>query len=166
MTTAALPTSARPYVLGPDDGQHIENLHLHILATGATTGALFAAICTNPGPGGPPLHTHRSHDEYFLVLKGRYLFQIGAERIEGGQGSFVAIPRGTVHTFASAGPEEGQLFAFNVPSGLEHFIARISALEAAGTPQAALHDLFAEYDSEINGPPLIEAAVEQGGQSD
>lgn len=155
MTTETLPATTGPYVLGPHDGRSIENLHLRILATGASTGSLFAAICTNPGPGGPPLHTHRQQDEYYLVLKGRYLFQIGEARYEVGPGSFLAIPRGTVHTFASAGPDEGQLLALNVPSGLEHFIERMSALEAAGTPQGAMLDLFAEYDSEINGPPLV-----------
>lgn len=155
MTTDTLPNTTRPYVLGPHDGQSIDNLHLRILATGASTGSLFAVICTNPGPGGPPLHTHQRQDEYFLVLKGRYLFQMGEDRYEAGPGSFVAIPRGTVHTFASVGPEEGQLLALNVPAGLEHFVQRISALEAAGTPQGEMLGLFAEYDSEINGPSLV-----------
>lgn len=155
MRTETLPETARPYVLGPHDGQSIENLHLRILATGASTKSLFAGICTNPGPGGPPLHIHHQQDEYYLILKGRYLFQIGEDRYEAEPWSFVAIPRGTAHTFASAGADEGQLFVMNVPCGLEHFLERVSALEAAGTPQGEMLDLFAEYDSEINGPPLV-----------
>ncbi len=143
------------YVLQPDEGQSIENLHLRIVATNASTGGtLMAAECTNPGPGGPVLHTHHAHDELYLVLQGRYRFRIGDEEHEGGPGLFVYAPRGTTHTFASVGLEEGRIFAMSLP-GLEHFLERMSNLPVRGNTREGLADLFHDFDSEINGPPLV-----------
>lgn len=155
MTTRTAREAAQAYVLQPGEGQMIENLHLRIVATGALTGdTLFAAECTNPGPGGPVLHTHHAHDEFYLVLQGRYRFQIGAEVYEGGPGLFVYAPRGTTHTFASVGPEEGRIFAASLP-GLEHFLERMAALPLRGDTRDGLAELFHDFDSEINGPPLL-----------
>lgn len=114
----------------------------------------LAAECTNPGPGGPVLHTHHAHDELYLVLQGRYRFRIGDEEHEGGPGLFVYAPRGTTHTFASVGPEEGRIFAMSLP-GLEHFLERMSNLPVRGNTREGLADLFHDFDSEINGPPLV-----------
>src|SRR5579875_3431004 len=102
MTIDALPEHSQAYVLQPNEGQMIDELRLRVLATEALTGgALMALVCTNPGPGGPALHTHHAHDELYLVLKGRYRFKLGDREHEGGPGTFVYAPRGTTHTFAS-----------------------------------------------------------------
>ncbi len=155
MATETLPQNARAYVLQPGEGQIIENLRLRIVATGALTGdTLFAAECTNPGPGGPVLHTHHAHDELYLVLQGRYRFKLDGEEHEGDPGMFVYAPRGTTHTFASVGPEEGRIFAISLP-GLEHFLERMSELPVQGNTRDGLVELFRDFDSEINGPPLI-----------
>jgi mannose-6-phosphate isomerase-like protein (cupin superfamily) len=143
------------YVLQPGEGQSIENLRLRIVATGALTGGtLCAATCVNPGPGGPPLHTHHAHDELYFVLQGCYRFKIGEEESEGGPGTFAYAPRGTTHTFASVGPEEGRMFFVCLP-GLEHFLEGISDLAANGVGQEDMAALFHEYQSEVNGPPLL-----------
>ena len=155
MTTQTVREGAQAYVLQPGEGQVIEDLHLRVMATNALTGgALMAAICTNPGPGGPALHTHHAHDELYLVLQGRYRFKIGGEEHEGGPGMFVYAPRGTTHTFASIGPEEGQILNITLP-GLERFLERMAALPVRGNTREGLVELFHDFDSEINGPPLV-----------
>jgi mannose-6-phosphate isomerase-like protein (cupin superfamily) len=143
------------YVLQSGEGERIENLHLRFMATNEQTGgALMAGECFNPGPGGPPLHVHYSHDELYLVLQGRYRFQIGQDVHEGGAGMFAYVPRGTSHTFASVGPEEGRIFAMSLP-GLDEFIRRMSTLQTGGVDQSEMVDLFHDFDSEITGPPLV-----------
>jgi mannose-6-phosphate isomerase-like protein (cupin superfamily) len=147
--------TARAYVLQPHEGQMIDALHLRFLATEALTGGtLLAGVCTNPGPGGPALHTHHRHDELYLVLQGRYRFKIGEDEHEGGPGMFVYAPRGTTHTFASVGQDEGRLLFITLP-GLERFLERMAALPIRGTAREGLAELFHDFDSEINGPPLI-----------
>jgi Cupin domain len=41
-----------------------------------TGSAHFAFIATEPPGGGPPLHTHATEDEFFLVLEGEISFWI------------------------------------------------------------------------------------------
>ncbi|MGH2442113.1 MAG: cupin domain-containing protein [Chloroflexota bacterium] len=141
------------YVVLPEAGQLIPELNLRMLASGALTGGAFMALeCTNPGPGGPGLHTHHSHDELYLVLRGRYRFKLGDVVHEGGPGTFAYVPRGTTHTFASVGTEEGRIFAMSLP-GLEHFLERMARLPLDGNE--GLEELFRDFDSEVNGPPLV-----------
>ncbi|HZU13983.1 MAG TPA: cupin domain-containing protein [Chloroflexota bacterium] len=155
MTTETLPGRARPVALQPDEGETIENLGLRVLASDADTGGqLTAAICTNPGPGGPPLHTHAAVDELYLVLAGRYRFRIGDDVTEGGAGTFAYVPRGVTHSFASVGPEEGRIFALTLP-GTEGFLRGMSALQDQGLDQQAMVDHFHAYATEIDGPPLV-----------
>ena len=155
MASQAVREGVRAYVLQPGEGQMIDELRLRIMATEALTGgSLMAGICTNPGPGGPALHTHHAHDELYLVLQGRYRFKIEGDVCEGGPGTFVYAPRGTTHTFASVGPEEGRIFFITLP-GLERFLERMAALPVRGTTREGLAELFRDFDSEVNGPPLV-----------
>jgi|SRR5579884_1149271 len=148
-------TTAHGYVLAPDQGERIDNLMLRVLSGDAQNGGTFSAsVVSNPGPGGPPLHTHASVDEAYFVLKGRYLFQIDDVVAEGGPGTFAFVPRGTSHTFASAGPDEGQMLSFTLPS-TEQFVRGISALQEQGINQQAMLDHFGAYDTSIDGPPLM-----------
>jgi mannose-6-phosphate isomerase-like protein (cupin superfamily) len=143
------------YVLGPDEGERIQNLGLRLLTTSASTSNTFmAAECTNPGPGGPPLHTHRSVDEFYYVLAGRYRFAIGDETRDGGPGTAVYVPRGTSHTFASVGPDEGKILAFTLPA-TERFLREMSKLQDGGVDQRNMTEFFRAFDSEITGPPLM-----------
>lgn len=154
MVTDTLRESERAYILQPDEGQMIENLHLRVVATEAMTGGkLMATEVVNPGPGGPALHTHNSHDELYFVLQGCYRFKLDQEVHEGGPGTFVYAPRGTTHTFASVGPEEGRIFAMSFP-GLERFLERMSDLPLRGNKREGIENLSRDFDSEVNGPPL------------
>jgi mannose-6-phosphate isomerase-like protein (cupin superfamily) len=145
---------AEGYALSTDGGERIENLGLRLLATAdQTAGALMAAECTNVGPGGPPLHSHEAIDEFYYVLRGRYGFQIGRDRHEGGPGTFVFIPRGASHTFASVSEEEGKILAFTLPA-FDGFIRGISELQTRGFDQVDMIEHFHAFQSEIDGPPL------------
>lgn len=149
---------AHAYVMQPDGGQRIAALRIRLLATGALTGgALCALECVNPGPGGPPLHTHHAHDEWYFVLQGRYRFRIGACDQEGGPGTFAYVPHGVVHAFARVGSEEGRLLSASLPGGLEHFLERMAALQARSATQEEVVALHRDYQSEINGPALLQA---------
>jgi len=154
MTSRTLRGSARAYVLQPDEGETIDILGLRILAADEDTGGvLTAAVCTNPGPGGPPLHNHVAVDELYYVLRGRYRFKVGDEEVEGGPGTFASVPRGTSHTFASVGSDEAQLLAITLP-GTERFLREMADLQERGTDQPEMVDHFQRYSSSIDGPPL------------
>ncbi len=144
------------YIVPAGQGQMIEELHVRLLATGASTdGAMCVLEIVNAGPGGPPLHTHFAHDEWYFVLQGRYRFRVGDGEEEVGRGTFAYVPRGTVHSFAAVGTEEGRLVSTSVPGGLERFLERMADLQAHGADESAIAALHREYQSEINGPPIV-----------
>jgi mannose-6-phosphate isomerase-like protein (cupin superfamily) len=144
------------YVMQPDQGQVIEELRVRLMATGALTGGAMSALeCVNPGPGGPPLHIHHAHDEWYFVLQGRYRFRTGEVERDGGPGSFAYIPRGIIHSFASVGPEEGRVLVVDLPGGLEHFLEDLADLQARGAGEEEIIAIHEKYQSEICGPPLV-----------
>jgi quercetin dioxygenase-like cupin family protein len=69
--------------------------------------------------GGPGVHSHPGFDEMFYVLAGEYEFTAGGQRFTAPAGTFVLMPRGIFHTFASIGPTEGRLLHLGVPGGIE-----------------------------------------------
>lgn len=85
---------------------------------------LFEAIA--PPQAGPPPHVHYEQEEAFYVLEGTFTFQSGDTTIEARPGSFVWVPRGTVHTFKNAGPGTGKgLFTNTLPGAHERFFREV-----------------------------------------
>ena len=91
---------------------------------GFTTVLLQA---TAMAQGGPPPHTHRREDEAFFVLDGKFTFLSGEKQAEAGAGSFVYIPKGTLHTFKNIGAQPGRLLVTITPAGLEEFFYAIGS---------------------------------------
>jgi quercetin dioxygenase-like cupin family protein len=95
-----------------------------ILATREQTGGSFGVWrYTKVLEGGPPLHIHRTEDEFFYVLSGEFNFQLGDCIKHTPAGSFVFIPKGIVHTFQHVGPEPGVLLGSVHPGGFEGLIS-------------------------------------------
>ncbi|MCP3696193.1 MAG: cupin domain-containing protein [Planctomycetaceae bacterium] len=105
---------------------------------------------------GPPLHIHNAEDESFYVLEGGMILQVGDRRINATAGSFVFVPRGTIHTFARAGQQPARFLVTYSPAGFEHFFDEAVDLDVTDTEAyVAKADALAEkYKMEIVGPPL------------
>lgn len=65
-------------------------------------------------------------------------------------GSFVFIPKDTLHRFRNVGVAHGRLLAFFVPAGFEGFFAAVGQQARPGEPAAPL------------GPEEIERTIELG----
>jgi quercetin dioxygenase-like cupin family protein len=94
-------------VLGPDEGHTIPGTDAMTLkATGEQTAGSIGFLEATSSPGyGPPRHIHRSHDELFYVLEGEFRFLVGERLVSAPPGSFVFVPRGTVHAAKVVGTE-------------------------------------------------------------
>lgn len=108
-----------------------------VLATGEQTGGAYSVIeqlCPR-GSGAPP-HTHEQ-DEGFYIIEGEATFLIGDRHVSAGSGSFVWVPRGTVHAFR-VDSETCRLLNVYTPAGFERAImltghpAEIRTLPPAG----------------------------------
>jgi mannose-6-phosphate isomerase-like protein (cupin superfamily) len=80
-----------------------------------------------PGTG-PPRHIHHSCDELFYVLEGEFLFLVGERQVSALPGTFVFIPRGTVHAAKVIGTEPGKVLAAYIPGGLERSFEEFAQL--------------------------------------
>lgn len=104
--------------------------------------------------GGPPLHVHHGQDEWFYVIEGQYVVQVGGERFRLTPGDSLLAPRLVPHTYAHVGDGQGRmLFAYQPAGDMEDFFLEISRL--AGTPSAnEVQRVFRAHGMEVVGPPL------------
>jgi quercetin dioxygenase-like cupin family protein len=124
--------------------------------TGAQTGGRLD-VCENvtePGAG-PPLHVHHASDEAYYVLEGTFAVRLGERTITALPGTFVFIPRGTVHAFMNAGARPARLLLTFSPGGVDRFFEELGPLVAAESPDPArLAAVGARHRVEVVGPPL------------
>ncbi|HET7479873.1 MAG TPA: cupin domain-containing protein [Rubrobacteraceae bacterium] len=112
-------------------------------ATGEDTEGAFALFDSLVLPGGgPPPHIHHRESESFYVLEGRFEFLAENGWIKAAPGSFVHVPKGTLHTLKNAGEGVGRLLTLAMPAGLDRFF------EEAGEPGTDV--------STPPGPPDVE----------
>ena len=107
------------------------------VATADTGGALFAMEHTNVKKGGPPRHLHHEQDEWFYVLEGEYLIEVGGKQYRLKAGDSVLGPREIPHAWAFVGTTPGRLLISYAPAGKIWKPSSWSAtsVEASHTPQ-------------------------------
>ena len=157
-------TASEGIILGPGEGRTIPGTDaITLKATGEQTGGSIGFLEATSAPGsGPPRHIHRSHDELFYVLEGEFLFLVGERQVSAPPGTFVFIPRGTVHAAKVVGNEPGKTLAAYIPGGLERSFEEFAKLRtekgedvdrSTGQGRTA-EEINEKYDSEFVGPPL------------
>jgi mannose-6-phosphate isomerase-like protein (cupin superfamily) len=128
------------------------------LLSSDTDNQLSVFIASNGSQGfGPPMHLHRTFDEFFCILEGALLFQLDDEQFTLQAGDTIFIPRGVKHTFKVISTQKAtNLVAILPGKGMEnYFLDMAKALDAQGIPDMkAMNAAYAKYDSEIVGPPL------------
>ena len=96
------------------------------LATGEDTDGQFGLMEFRSRKGGePPAHIHHGEDECFYVVDGAITFHVGDQIVQGQPGTWVVIPRGTVHSFA-IDTEEVTVLVLFTPAGFERFFQELS----------------------------------------
>jgi mannose-6-phosphate isomerase-like protein (cupin superfamily) len=151
-------------ILGPGEGRKIPGTDAMTLkATSEQTGGSIGFLEATSSPGtGPPRHIHRSCDEVFYVLEGEFLFLVGERQVNALPGTFVFIPRGTVHAAKVIGSEPGKVLAAYIPGGLERSFEEFAQLRTEQGEDAdrrtgrgrTVEEINEKYDSEFVGPPL------------
>jgi quercetin dioxygenase-like cupin family protein len=94
-------------------------------ADGESTGlSVFEGLV--PPKGGPPPHIHDQQEEACYVLEGTFSFLSGDKTINAEPGTFMWIPRGTLHTFKNTGAESGRvLVASTLPGSHRRFFREV-----------------------------------------
>ncbi len=145
-------------VLGPGEGKIIPvpGHKVTLKVVGADTDGAYSLLEVELDGDGPPQHIHKAEDEAFYVLEGEIKVLLGERTITATAGSFVVIPRGTVHTFSRVGQESAKVLAIFTPAGMEQFFDEAVDLDVTDTEAyvAKANALAEKYNMEIVGPPL------------
>ncbi len=122
------------FILGPDDGLRLDVFGnpLTLKATSEQTGGVYSEVegVFEPGGFAPLPHIHLGEDESFYVLDGEFDFRIGDETLCGVEGSFLHVPRGTLHGFVNACNRPARVLFMHVPP-LDGFFVELANLAAA-----------------------------------
>jgi mannose-6-phosphate isomerase-like protein (cupin superfamily) len=147
------PAGLHPVGAGQDRSGHIHSLGFSSLAfkvsTADTAGNLFIIEHRNLVPdSGPALHMHLSQEEWFYVMEGEVLFQVGDQRLHLRAGESILAPRRVPHTFSATGSPAHLLIAFTPACKMEQYF-----IDAAATPSLAATEAFMNrYDMKWIGP--------------
>jgi len=118
-----------------------------------TDGDLCIYDTTRIKKGGPRLHLHSLQDEWFLVLKGEFTFQVGDETFYLKEGDTLFGPRGIPHAFALTSEGEGRLLLTYQPAGsMEEFFKE--ARTSINPTEEQSKELFKKHDMELLGKPI------------
>ena len=121
---------------------------------GDTHGAYSMFESELPGEAdGPSPHIHRELVEAFYIIEGEVTFRIDNQKVKAAAGSFVLVPRGTVHAFSNESPAGARMLVVVSPGGFEGWFEEMrAAVEAASGGQldpAKLAAISRKYDTEF-----------------
>jgi mannose-6-phosphate isomerase-like protein (cupin superfamily) len=99
------------------------------------TGGDFSLMERTLPPGGriPPAHRHTTCTEAYFVLGGTVTFWLDAERLIGGPGDFLLVPRGVGHTFGNDSEAPARLLVLHAPA-LDGYFTELHKLWADDEP--------------------------------
>lgn len=123
-----------------------------IKVTSPDGSGLFVAEIINHAKGGPARHFHYNQDEWFYILEGEYIVEVGQQRFSLKSGDSVFAPRKVPHVWASVG-EGGRgrmLVVFPFADRMEAFFRETSITNALPLSP----EVFRSYGMEMVGPPL------------
>ncbi|MBV9226362.1 MAG: cupin domain-containing protein [Acidobacteriaceae bacterium] len=102
--------------------------------TKETGGNLFVVEQSNYKKGGPPRHLHCNDEEYFYVIEGNYIVEVGLDRFELGSGDSLLAPRKILHAWAFVGDDKGRLVISFAPANkMEAYFRLVNRIRAAHT---------------------------------
>ena len=122
---ASKPTSIPPVLSG--QGRLSEHHTIGVSSTDFKVitpdagGGIFIIEHTNRKKGGPPRHLHHNEDEWFYVIAGEYIVEIGTERFQIKSGDSILAPREVPHVWAFVGGLGRMLIAFAPANKMEAF---------------------------------------------
>lgn len=135
-------------------GVTLNTLDIKISGTDTEGGlAVFEQTGLTPN-GGPPLHIHPFQDEWFYVVEGEYLFQVGDDKFDIKVGDTIFLPRNVQHAFIQL-TEKGKMIVSYIPAGkMESFFKATNDWTCPPTKEQIIK-VFADHDMKVVGPPLL-----------
>ncbi|MCX6044200.1 MAG: cupin domain-containing protein [Chloroflexi bacterium] len=116
---------------------------------------IFVLENTFHAKGGPARHLHYEQDEWFYVLEGEFIIEVGTEKFSLQPGDSLLAPRQIPHVWAHIGATRGRILITFTPAGkMEAFFREVTKANAM-PPQDPM--LWRAHGMELLGPPLVVA---------
>ncbi len=132
--------------------KHVGTTAIVFKVSSQETKDLFAAEIVLTQRVGPGKHIHHDQDEWWYVLEGEFIFEVGEERLHLKPGDSLFGPREIPHTFAFVAGTRGRLIGSLMPAG------KAEAFFVNADKDQTLLDLNTNlretYSVEWVGPPL------------
>ncbi len=136
--------------LGEQHGLGISTIDFKVVSQDSRE--LFVIENKFQAKGGPARHLHHDQDEWFCVLEGEFLFEIGQERVRLNAGDSVFGPRNIPHVWAFVGDATGRILITFTPAGqMESFFRKVTQTNAMPIQDP---ELWRTHGMELLGPPL------------
>ncbi len=114
---------------------------------------LFIVENTLHKKGGPARHLHLDQEEWFYIIEGEFILEIGQERMRLNPGDSILGPRKVPHVWAFVGDTTGRILFTFLPAGkMEAFFRAITKANAMAPEDP---DLWRAHGLELIGPPLL-----------
>jgi len=124
------------------------------VSTHDTHGQLYIFEHTNMGKGGPPRHLHHEQDEWFYVIQGEFVFEVGDQQFRLKPGDSLFAPRKVPHVWAQVSDMPGTLLLAVQPAGsLEAFFQEGGQFSHQPTREEVAK-LFEAHGMQVVGEPL------------
>ncbi len=114
--------------------------------------AVFEQTGLTPN-GGPPLHIHPLQDEWFYVIEGDYLFQIGETKYSLQKGDTIFLPRNVQHAFIHRS-EMGKMIVSYLPAGKMEAFFKVTDKWTSPPSKEEISKVFADHEMKVVGEPL------------
>jgi mannose-6-phosphate isomerase-like protein (cupin superfamily) len=102
--------------------------------------------------GGPARHLHYEQDEWFYIVEGEFIMEIGQDQFRLTPGDSILGPSKTPHVWAFTGGPRGKILIAFLPAGrMEAFFREVTKANAM-PPQDP--ELWRAHGMELVGPPL------------
>jgi len=122
----------------------------------AGTCSIFELI--TPPKGGPPRHIHHREDEWYYVVSGEYLFEVGGTKYTLPAGASIWAPRDIAHVWANVATSDGRIILMCQPGGFENFFDESAKGMMDKMSATQMEAIMAKYGMETLGPPLFASA--------
>ncbi|HKT37575.1 MAG TPA: cupin domain-containing protein [Ktedonobacterales bacterium] len=136
--------------LGEARGLGVSTIQFKVAGQGSD--GLFVLENTFHAKGGPARHLHYDQDEWFYVVAGDFLMEVGNERFTLHPGDALLAPRNVPHVWAYVGDTTGRILVTFMPAGkMEAFFREVTKANAMPPLDP---ELWRAHGMELLGPPL------------
>lgn len=148
--TPALRVGANEDQFGEQRGLGVSEITFKV--TPKASDGVFIIENTFHAKGGPAKHLHYDQDEWFYVVEGEFVLEVGADKLSLTPGDSVLAPRKVPHVWACTGGGRGRILIAFMPAGkMEAFFRAVTKANAM-PPQDP--ELWRAHGMELLGPPL------------